>query len=462
MYTINTFLGVRFRILSAALLLALGLASAASAQTPPLDPRKPYRLEELVDLAERTHPQTKIAWEHVIERAAELGIARSDSYPLLSAIVLGASQHVINPFPKPLAPNGYTMVDLPVAEGALRLEYVLFDFGRRAALIDAAKARKLAAEAANFREAQNVAYQTAQAFYALLSAQERLQAATQILQTAQTTQNSAEERLANGRATLPDVLNARAATAQAVYDRSVAEGAQRIARVELREAIGVTPSDAITIDTELQLPDGDATRDAVEELVKQAMHDRPDLQELAQQIHDAAAEIRAVHSSYRPSVTADSEVGQTALWPLSSYGTLGDASRITWSAEVKLNWTLFDGGRRNNEMRLAEAKQRAAQAELQLSQDRASQEVWSAYVRFQTAVKRREAAESLLSAAGTSYAASLEAYQYGVKNLIDVVTAEVQLSNARLANVEARSELLVSAVSLHYASGALLRKGDSK
>jgi outer membrane protein TolC len=458
----NTFLVRPFRIVAAALLLAPGVVTGSAAEAPLLDPRKPYRLDELIDLAERNHPQTKIAWEHAIERAAELGIARSDWYPVLSAVVLGASQHIINPFPKPLAPNGYTMVDLPVAEGALSLEYVLFDFGRRAALVDAAKARKLAAEAANFREAQNVAYQTAQAFYALLSAQERLQAAAQILETAQTTQNSAEERLANGRATLPDVLNARAAAAQAVYDRSVAEGAQRIARVELREAVGVTPSDEITIDTELQLPDGDAARDAVEELVKQAMHDRPDLQELAQQIHGAEAAIRAVHASYRPSVTAGSQIGQTAMWPISDYGSLGSASRITWSADLRLNWTLFDGGRRSNEMRLAEAKQREAEAELQLSRDRASREVWSAYVRFQTAVKRREAAESLLSAAGTSYRASLEAYQYGVKNLIDVVTAEVQLSNARLANVEARSELLVSAVSLHYATGALLRKGDSK
>jgi outer membrane protein len=191
--------------------------------------------------------------------------------------------------------------------------------------------------------------------------------------------------------------------------------------------------------------------------VRQALKDRPDLEELAREIHVAEDEIRAAHSSYRPTVTAASAYGETALWPLSDYGTLGNAARITWSATLKLNWTLFDGGRRHNELLLAESKQRAAQAELQLNQDHATREVWSAYLRFQTAVRRREAAGSLLQAADTSYAASLEAYQYGVKNLIDVVSAEKQLSQARLAHVEARSELLVSAVSLQYATGTLLR-----
>ena len=75
------------------------------------------------------------------------------------------------------------------------------------------------------------------AFYKLLTAQERLQAAEETLKTAQTTQDAAEARLSNGRATLPDVLNARAETSQAVFDRESADGDQRIARVELTDGL---------------------------------------------------------------------------------------------------------------------------------------------------------------------------------------------------------------------------------
>jgi outer membrane protein TolC len=64
---------------------------------------------------------------------------------------------------------------------------------------------------------------------------------------------------------------------------------------------------------------------------------------------------------------------------------------------------------------------------------------------------------ALLKSANESYSASLDAYKYGVKNLIDVVTAEKQLALARLSGVSARSELFVEAVNLEFATGNLLR-----
>jgi outer membrane protein TolC len=51
----------------------------------------------------------------------------------------------------------------------------------------------------------------------------------------------------------------------------------------------------------------------------------------------------------------------------------------------------------------------------------------------------------------------LDAYQYGVKNLVDVVTAEKQLAQARLSSVSARSQLFLQAVSLEFVTGNLLR-----
>ena len=64
-----------------------------------------------------------------------------------------------------------------------------------------------------------------------MTAQERLQATQDTLRTAQTTQDAAENRLNNGLATLPDVLNARAETSQAVFDEESADGDEKIARV---------------------------------------------------------------------------------------------------------------------------------------------------------------------------------------------------------------------------------------
>ena len=64
---------------------------------------------------------------------------------------------------------------------------------------------------------------------------------------------------------------------------------------------------------------------------------------------------------------------------------------------------------------------------------------------------------ALLESANASYSASLDAYKYGVKNLVDVVTAEKQLALARLSGVSARSELFLQAVNLEFVTGNLLR-----
>ena len=89
--------------------------------------------------------------------------------------------------------------------------------------------------------------------------------------------------------------------------------------------------------------------------------------------------------------------------------------------------------------------------------DQATREVWTAYIAFRTALRKQQAAVALLEAANESYDASLEAYKYGVKNLIDVVTAERQLAQARLSGVSARSQLFLEAVDLEFVTGNLLR-----
>ena len=89
--------------------------------------------------------------------------------------------------------------------------------------------------------------------------------------------------------------------------------------------------------------------------------------------------------------------------------------------------------------------------------DRATREVWTAYINFRSALRKNDAALALLESANTSYSASLDAYNSGVRNLIDVVTAEKQLAQARLSSVSARSQLFLEAVDLEFVTGNLLR-----
>jgi outer membrane protein len=52
------------------------------------DAEKTYSLAELIDLAEMYNPATRVSWEHARAQAANLGVARSELYPILPAAAL--------------------------------------------------------------------------------------------------------------------------------------------------------------------------------------------------------------------------------------------------------------------------------------------------------------------------------------------------------------------------------------
>jgi outer membrane protein len=438
------------------------VADCAARETPRegtaiLDPVHPYTLAELIDVAEHHNPDTRTIWERAKQKARELGLAKSTYYPELDGLAVFGDERLINPFPEPLAPRGYVMVEIPVVKTEITLQYLIFDFGKRAGTVDSAQAEKLAAGADVIHVNQALAFRVATAYYQLMTAQERLQAAQDTLRTAQTTQDAAENRLNNGLATLPDVLNARAETAQAAFDEESADGEEKIARVTLTEAVGADPSPHIAIDSQKSAPLPERLTMSIEALIDRAMKDRPDLMAQTLRIRSAEARIRAAKAEYKPQIVLSGSVAQTSVWPTADYGQLGSASEPTWSVALGIHWRIFDGGVRKNELSIAESKRREAEDELTAEHDETTREVWTTYIAFRTALRKQDAAVALLESANASYSASLDAYKYGVKNLVDVVTAEKQLAQARLSSVSARSELFLEAVNLEFASGNLLR-----
>ena len=422
-----------------------------------LDPAHPYALAELIEIAEHHNPNTRIVWEQAKQKARELGLAKSSYYPELEGLAAFGDQRSVNPFPKPFAPRGYTMIEVPFVQPEVTLQYLVFDFGKREATVDSARAEKFVAGADFIQLNQAVAFRVATAYYLLLTAQERLQATQETLRTAQTTQDAAESRLNNGLATLPDVLNARAEAAQARFDEESADGDEKIARVRLTEEVGAEPSPNILIDGEKSAPLPEALTMSIDALIDRAVMGRPDLQAQALRIRSAEAGVRSARAEYKPRIFVSGSIAQTSVWPTADFGQLGQASEPTWSATLGIQWRIFDGGARKNELLIAQSKQRQAVDELTAKHDQATREVWTAYIGFRTALRKHEAAVALLKSANESYSASLDAYKYGVKNLIDVVTAEKQLALARLSDVSARSELLLGAVNLEFATGNLLR-----
>ena len=179
----------------------------------------------------------------------------------------------------------------------------------------------------------------------------------------------------NGLATLPDVLNARAETSQAVFDEESADGDEKIARVTLTEAVGADPSPDVVIDSQRSAPLPERLTMSIESLIDRAMANRPELMAQALRIRSAEAGICAARAEYKPQIVLSGSVAQTSVWPASDYGQLGSASEPTWSVELGVHWRIFDGGVRKNELLIAESKRREADDELTTRDDEATREV---------------------------------------------------------------------------------------
>jgi outer membrane protein len=422
-----------------------------------IDSDKTYALAELIDLAEAHNPETRVAWESARAQAASLGIARSELYPALSAVALSG----VDRSEVPLGSQFYRQT-VPVFEASLELNYTIFDFGARRGRIDAENARVLAANFAFNDVHRKLIYEVQQAYYRLLNASGQEAAARASLANAQAVQQAAEERLHDGLATLPDVLEARSATAQAQYDLQAVLGAEQITRGDLATALGASATTVIRVQPLSELPTPESVGDSVNEAIDLAFAQRPDLQAEVTGIREADAQRKEARAAYYPSLSLQANANAQSLYLLQQGLPWGHTSVLTGGVALSLNWTVFDGGARRSRVAQAEAGIRGAQAQVSAAQDRVEDEVWTAYSNLTTAFRQREAATALLDAATQSYAAALESYKYGVRSLLDVTAAQKVLAQANSADVLARTQVLASLSDLAFRNGDSIQANSRK
>jgi outer membrane protein TolC len=417
-----------------------------------IEPDRTYTLAELVNLAEEHNPASHVAWEMARAQIATLGIARSELYPTVAAVALSQTNRS-----EVLFASQFDRQTVQSFGGALSLNYTIFDFGGRAGRIAAARSDLLAANFAFNDTHRKIIYEVTEAYDHLLNTTGQVEAARASLKNAQAVQQAAEDRLKNGLAILPDVLEARSAAAQAQYDLQAALGTEKNTRGELATALGTRPTEAIRVQPIGQLVIPESIGDSVDQAMDRAFELRPDLMQQVAEVRKANAGVKEARAAYYPALSISATPNAQSLYGLQQQLPWAHTADLTGELQLKLNWTLFDGGARKNNLAQAQANLRAAEAKLNVTQDNIANEVWKAYSNLETALGERQAAAALLTAADQSYSASLESYNEGVRNLLDVTAAQAALARARSADVLARAQVLSSLADLVFETGDLMQ-----
>ena len=267
-------------------------------------------MAELIDLAEAHNPETRVAWENARAQAAALGIARSELYPTLSAVALaGVDREEV--------PLGHAVLS-PDRSGRFRSHWISTIRFSTSAPVAAGSTPKARAcwqrTSVSTTFTGKLIFQVQQAYYRLLNASGQEDAARASLVNAQAVQQAAEERLHNGLATLPDVLEARSATAQAQYDLQAVLGAEEIARGDLATALGAPAATMIRVQPLSEVPTPESIGDTVEQAIDRALDQRPDLQAEVAGIRLAEAQRQQARAAYYPSLNFKANPSAQSLY----------------------------------------------------------------------------------------------------------------------------------------------------
>ena len=427
-------------------------------QRADIDPQKDYELAELIDLAERVNPETKVAWARAKEAAAGVGLAQSEYYPTLALKASGAWVNL--PVPLPESPNqaGYLSVEAQEAHAVALLEWVLLDFGRRAATVAAARERLLAANLGFNAQHLEIVFKVQTAFYHLTTVRGRIAVAQAAMESAAKVQEAAEERFKHQLATGPDVSLARQQAVQAAFDFEEVSSKERDAQVSLAESIGILPTSPLHVADFSHLSIPTNLEDTVERFIDRTLQQRPDLLARVAVLREREAEIRRARKAYLPTLSFTGNVG--GAWEDSkltfdngSSPPSVETKQPIWGVGLALTWSLFDGGARKRKLEIARSAREAAQHELEDERDKAISQVWRFYTDTKLAIRRLEVAAALVEASEKSYQQTFEAYQHGLSSLVDLLGARRELSSAHYTQLETRATLLESTAALAFSSG---------
>ncbi len=436
--------------------------AAVSAVPAALAPGHPFTLAELIDIAQSSHPETRVAWADARRAALAAGIARSTYLPHVTASTIGGHRSSHGDHDA----LGARVDDSASGSGtvsALSLEWLLFDFGERGAVLEQAQQASIASNIAFTAAHQRVIHQVALAFYADAAARARLATSVQALANARDVEAAAGERLAHGVGTVLETSQSRLATAQAELARIQAGGRAQDARLALVAAMGVSPLARFDVEDVSQRRLPAASDSGIEAIVEGALARRPDVLGAHVAEKASAAGIRAAEAAFKPKVFlamtgayGSGHLAATTVPPVDQQAGTFNLGGQHWGSTVLVGVTvpLYDGGLRSALLGQARAGADAAGATSERVRDEAAREVVAAQNALATSLAANDAASALQQAARTGYDAALDAYRQGVGTITALTAAATQLLQAQDAAADAHSGALSAAATLAFATGA--------
>ncbi len=267
----------------------------------------------------------------------------------------------------------------------------------------------------------------ARAFYTAVQAEEALRSEQSILELNGKMLKQQRVFRAQGRIRVSDLLGTEAQLARTEAEIATLEDLLQQARETLAELAGVDPDRSLSADDPEGFPEFNI---AVDEAVKKATT-RWDVRAAYEALQLAKAQELAATGARLPSLALEGN------YYLDREGT---SSAGKWDALVMAELPLFNLAGLEGKSRESRSKKRQARLALSQNLRSARQEIRTAFVAYQNALKRDAAYQKALDAAEKSHKALASDYQLRLMDQVEYLRSVSDLEQARLNRAKSRTQ----------------------
>ncbi len=327
----------------------------------------------------------------------------------------------------------------------LTVDQMITDFGRTSHLVGSARLQARAQDQVTETTRAQILLNVSRAYFNVLRSKAVRHVAAQTVAARQLVyQQVSALAQSNLRSTL-DVSFANVNLSDAKLLQVQADNDYRAAEANLAEAMGLPGQPGFTLEEE---PLQAGPPDRVEDLLRQAIDNRPELKEL--RLRQTADErfTQAEHALYYPTIGV---LGTAGFAPAgydtisSRYGAIG----------LNVNIPIFNGGLFKAREAAAELKAKATAENLSGTENLVTRDVRVAWLNSTTAYDRMGLTKQLLDQAQLALDLAQSRYDLGLASIVELSTAQLNLTSAQIANTNARYDYQSQKVTLDYEVGLL-------
>ena len=337
------------------------------------------------------------------------------------------------------------------------VQQLIFDGGRVASQIRAARATQSAAVATYQRQLQTVAFNVATAYYNTLSAQRQTQVALATVQLDQVQENLVTAQIRAGTAARADLSTAQLPTAQARVAVIKSQAAQYVALATFANTLGLDAD--INVQPKDDVPALSATSGFVpvapsfptpsyQTAITRAIALRPDLAAAQQTIASNQASLRAAKLGNFPSI------GATGSFGTNSTDASGGTFRNAGSIGLALTLPIYDRGVTRAQTAQAQGQLDQAVAEYQTTQQGVQLNVRTSLVNLVSAYAALDQTNAELTKAQEVLRSTQAQYKAGVTTLPLLLNAQVGLTQALTDEVTAVYTVRQAEQAMLFSEGA--------